>query len=79
MTEAQIGGVACLVVGVAFIVWHRRLGDGWSAAMDSYGDKPFIREFEERHGTQEYRRFNRLFALGVGVTALVIGVYAVTL
>lgn len=46
--------------------------------MDSYGDKPFIREFEERYGTQEYRLSNRLFYLGVGPMALVIGVYALT-
>lgn len=78
MTEAQIGGVVCLVVDVAFVVWHRRLGDGMSETMDSYGDKPFIREFEERYGTQEYRLFNRLFYLGVGVMAFVIGVYALT-
>jgi len=47
-----------------------------TAVQDRYrGTIPILREFDARHRSTDYRRFNRLWYLAAGLVAVGLGVY----
>jgi len=65
-----------LLRGLGLVAFHVRLGDAMTAVQDRYrGTIPILREFDARHRSTDYRRFNRLWYLAAGLVAVGLGVY----